>query len=100
MSQGKLSTPPPRQQANNTAAPTAPAGEKADLHGVQGAFLQRHLDKAVRVRLLDGKILPGKLVSFDTYRPLVVAEGGPSLIFKQAVAYVTDVPSENGTAAR
>lgn len=62
---------------------------RGDPQSVQGRWLAGALGQTVKVRLLDGKVLTGKLKAFDMYSlELRPAEGASLLIYKQAVAYV------------
>ncbi len=63
----------------------------------QNAFLTTQVGTPVLVRLLDGKVVTGELVTFDIYAIVVKVKGGKdTLIFKHAVAYITtSSPEEN-----
>lgn len=74
-----------------------PPGPKLDAHAVQHTWLRDHRGQAIGVRLLDGKLLRGDLLAFDTFTLTVrLTEGGMVLLFKQAIAYLVPVRAESG----
>ena len=74
---------PPAVEARPVPAPKPP-------DRLQAWWLTQAKDQPVVVRLLDGKALSGKLLSYDTYSFTleVPGLGGPVLIFKHGVQLV------------
>lgn len=55
---------------------------------VQHGWLRDHVGQLIGLRLLDGKVLRGKLGAFDTFTLSLQLEDGAVLVFKQSIAYL------------
>ncbi len=62
----------------------------------QNRYLQARLSKPIRLRLLDGKVITGTLLSFDIYTMVLqVSSDSTILVQKHGVSYIADgVPAE------
>ncbi len=61
----------------------------------QNAFLTARMGTPILVRLMDGEVITGELVTFNTYAIVVKVKGGKdTLIFKHAIAYLTTPSAE------
>ncbi len=88
--------PPMARNGRNAAvvheAPAAPeASARRDTRsGYQDGWLNgvRHAGAVLELRCLDGTVLTGRLLQFDTFSLILEAAEGQILIFKHAVATV------------
>lgn len=63
----------------------------------QAAWLHDSLGLPIRVRLLDGKVVLGRLQAFDQYSWLVDRGGNrATLIYKHAIAYAEPFQGQGG----
>lgn len=72
-----------------TPAPT-PAPQRDTRSGYQDAWLNRmrHDGALLDLRCLDGTVLSGRLLQFDTFSLILEDAQGPYLVFKHAVATI------------
>jgi sRNA-binding regulator protein Hfq len=66
------------------------SAEKFHAHAVQRPWLDAAKGDSISVRLLDGQVLTGRLLSHDAYCLALdqVGENEPTLVYKQAIAYL------------
>jgi len=69
---------------NPTPAAPVPRG----VHEIQTGWLKEHLGEPVKVGLLTGKMLKGKLTAFDQFSLQVQLEDDSILIYKHGVAFL------------
>ena len=71
---------------------TKPAPHNTKPHespAIQSAWLKAHIGHMIQARLLDGKLLVGKLEGFDTFTLALVTKSGKGLlVYKQSIAYL------------
>jgi RNA chaperone Hfq len=74
-----------------------PGGDQRSTY-VEENWTRPRRDRAIRVRLLDGKVLTGTLKAVDRYTVHVIVGGQSRLVFKHAIAYLGDDEGAAGGA--
>jgi sRNA-binding regulator protein Hfq len=86
-----MATEPKTGEGRTDSAQAASGRRKFVPHGTQGGWLDAAQGRAIKVQLVSGAALTGRLISHDLYCLALDQAGEPglTLIYKSAIAYLS-----------